>query len=162
MFKSDNYNETLQNVGLLSWISIGFFVCVFTADGIIAKIICGILGCFFLIGPIYNFAWDRYEVKFEEEGIKINFLNKKRNNLLYPYNELIRVTLIPLHVVFTFQLSSGKKKSYRVFKEIKDLSAFILYIRLKNDNIHYQVNSYDNDVYKFVMKEIKKKLPIQP
>ena len=158
IFKSDNYIEHLKFVGLFPWISIPFFWCIFTADGITAKIVCGILGSFFAIGPIILFSWDRYEVKLEDDGIKVNFTNRRRKNLIYSYHELIRVTL-STNVVFTFQLPSDKKKSYLVFNQIKDLSAFILCVRLKNDNVHYQVNMYDNEIHKFVIRELKKKLP---
>lgn len=160
IFKSDNYDELSLTVGLFPWISIPLFWGVFTADGVTSKIVCGMVGSFFAIGPIILFSWNRYEVKFEDDGIKVNFTNRKRKNLVFPYHELTTIILGPKNnVAFTFQLSSGKKKSYMVFNQIKDLSAFILYTRLKNDNVHYKVNEFDNDVYTFVKRELKKKLP---
>lgn len=158
IFKSDNYMESLKIVGLFPLISIPLFWATYTVEGITAKIICGILGLFFFIGPILLFSWDRYEVRLEDDGIKVNFTNKRRKNLVFAYEELITVTFVPLNVQFTFQISSGKKKSFLVYKEIKDLSAFIQYLRSKNDNIHYNVSTYDGEDHKFVMKELKKKL----
>ena len=158
-FKSDNYDEHFKNVAFLTWISIPFYSTLFSHIGILSKFIFFIIGSIFIM-PVITFIYYRYEIIFEEDGIHLNYLNKKRKNLILNYTDILKVTLVSNRIHFKFKLENGKSKSYFVENVIKELPEFIQFLRLKNDKIFYHVKYYDDNVLKIIQKELKKKLPV--
>ncbi len=163
IYKGDNHNEQFFEVAMLPLISIPLFWAVFSAEStLLGKIVAGLLGLILLILPVRSFIYNRYEVLFEEDRIRIRYTSGSVKEKRFSYAELesIKFTSTPRgwnHVTFRFAKRKGMKRKYIVELEKKEsVIPLILHCKTQNIKTKYEALPVHGDLFNYIKRELYK------
>lgn len=163
IFQGDNYTDKLFGVAFLPFFSAIFFWFAFSPETTtIGKVISVLIGLFILVFSILYFVYGRYKVQYEENQIVQIHTSSGIPIKYYSFEDLELLKIVPLNggpygvYFFINNKQNRKTKLFVDFDNLNKIIPLIIHCKKLNTNTKIEVKSYDGNMRKFIIRELRK------
>jgi hypothetical protein len=154
IFKGDNFNDRFKGVSFLPWIALTLLIAAFLSEtSIYGKFFCLIISFILFYFPIKSFLFNRYQLLFFENEIRVKNNHSRIEDLFYSYNELAQISIRQSIIVFKF----NNKKKYIInldVDNVKCLVPLVLHVKSKGKHIEIESIPVNGYYHKLLKKEL--------